>query len=374
MKTTGIAAVSAAALTALAGAASAQFQPNSLIVSRVGDGSAALAANATAVFLDAFDKVTAGQTAYGTVALPTTVSGPNFRLTLSGTATSEGGLSLSSNGRFLTIGGYDAATGTASISNSSSTINRRVAAIIDITGPTAVVNTSTGFTDTGTAAIRSVASTDGTNVWFATSNSNLRYGTSGGSTSTNLSTSPSNTRRAGFFGGQLYGSAASSTFQGVFSVGTGLPTTSGQTSTALPGFPTATGPQPYDFFFASSSTLYVADDRTSGGGIQKWTLSSGTWSLAYTIGTGAANIGARGLAGELDGLGNVTLYAVTAEASNNRLIRVSDALSATTNPNNTITTLATSGTNTLFRGVALPTPGSAALFGLAGLIGLRRRR
>src|SRR5207302_328024 len=79
--------------------------------------------------------------------------------------------------------------------------------------------------------------------------------------------------------------------------GTGLPTTGGQTSTELPGFPTSTtGHSPYEFIFKDASTVYVADDGTTanGGGLQKWTLSGGTWTLAYTLSPGT-NIGLRGL-------------------------------------------------------------------------------
>ena len=42
--------------------------------------------------------------------MPTTASGSNQPLTLSGTAASEGGLSLSANGAYLVVGGYDATT------------------------------------------------------------------------------------------------------------------------------------------------------------------------------------------------------------------------------------------------------------------------
>jgi hypothetical protein len=36
-------------------------------------------------------------------------------------------------------------------------------------------------------------------------------------------------------------------------------------------------------WFKDANTLYIADDGSaaSGGGIQKWTQSGGTWSLAY---------------------------------------------------------------------------------------------
>jgi hypothetical protein len=91
--------------------------------------------------------------------------------------------------------------------------------------------------------------------------------------------------------------------QGVVEVGTGMPTTVGQTATQLPGFPTAgvfNDGAPYDFWFANDTTLYVADSAYLGNncGVQKWTLSGGTWTNQYTIVVGATEC-IRGLSGLL---------------------------------------------------------------------------
>ena len=54
---------------------------------------------------------------------------------------------------------------------------------------------------------------------------------------------------------------------------------------------------PESYFFANSTTLYVADSGrpkngskgTTGlgdGGLQKWTLNDGTWTLDYTLSSG----------------------------------------------------------------------------------------
>src|SRR5262249_56714743 len=104
-------------------------------------------------------------------------------------------------------------------------------------------------------------------------------------TSTQISGTVTNTRVVTIAGGNLYVSSASGAFQGVSKVGSGLPTTTGQTTVLLPGFPTAAGPSAYDHFFADASTLYVADDRaaSSGGGNPKRTLRGGTCSLQYTL-------------------------------------------------------------------------------------------
>src|SRR5689334_14578782 len=89
----------------------ATITPGNLVVIQVGDGSAALASSATAGFAKEF--TTAGGAPVQTINLPTSVSGANQQLTYSGTATSEGFLTLSANGQYLTTAGYAANPGTA---------------------------------------------------------------------------------------------------------------------------------------------------------------------------------------------------------------------------------------------------------------------
>lgn len=357
------------AIVAAAGStASAQFGAGNLVVVQVGDGSAALASSATVASLLEF--TTAGSAVGGPLGLPTVGSGSNRRLTLSGTATSEGFLQRSADGNFLTIAGYDASVGTASITGAQGSAVARVVGRVDMN---MVIDTSTALTEAvNPGNARSVVSSNGTDFWMATSAGGVRYLTLGGVASTQLSTSPTNTRVAEVFGGQLYMSASSGAFQGVSTVGTGLQTTSGQTTTLLTGFPTTTGPSAYDFVFANASTLYVADDRTNanGGGIQKWVESGGTWSLAYTLAVGTT--GARGLTGALDGTGAFVLYATTTESNANRLVSVVD-----NGVGSAFSLLATAPANTAFRGVEfapIPSPGTLALLGLSGLIAARRRR
>ncbi|MBI5434769.1 MAG: DUF3616 domain-containing protein, partial [Planctomycetes bacterium] len=319
--------------------AAGAFTPGNLVVVRVGDGSAALTSAATVVFLDEY---TPSGTLVQTLALPTTTSGAQLRFTNNGTATSEGFITLSSDGLYLVHGGYDAAPGTAAVSGTTSAANPRVVARWDLAGN---LDTSTGLTDAHSAGnIRSVAS-DGTSFWTAGSNASVRYAAAlGATTTTQLATTPTNCRVVGIEGGQLYVSNASGAFQGVSTVGTGLPTTSGQTITLLPGFPTTSGPSSYDYFFADASTLYVADDRTStSGGIQKWTLSAGTWTLQYTLNPVGA--GCRGITGVVNA-GVATLFATTTASNANTLVTVTD-----TGAGSTFTTIAATGTNTALRGV-----------------------
>ena len=121
----------------------------------------------------------------------------------------------------------------------------------------------------------------------------------------------------------------------------------------------------------------VADDTASAaGGIQRWDFNGSSWALTYTLGTGAANLGARGLAVDFSGA-NPVIYATTAEGAANRLITLTDTGAASS-----ATTLATAPANEIFRGLeftptAVPEPPALALAGLAVLsilAGQRLRR
>ena len=137
------------------------------------------------------------------------------------------------------------------------------------------------------------------------------------------------------------------------------------------------GRSPYDFWFKDANTVYVADDGSAAnfGGIQKWVLSAGIWSLQYTLlNTGATTTGVRGLAGTLDGSGNAVLFGTTS-ATTGSLITLTD-----TGAGSLATVLATAPANTSFRGVeflptAVPEPTSAALLLLGGAaLALRRKK
>ncbi len=167
----------------------------------------------------------------------------------------------------------------------------------------------------------------------------------------------------------------------VYQVGTaGTLPTAGTASTTpitiLPGFSTTLASAssgvafPFGLYFANATTLYVTDEgdgvatfnKTTGslltigntGGLQKWSLVSGTWVLDYTL-TAGLNLGVqytvpsytgfspaidglRNLTGAVNGDGTVTLFAVTSTVSNNtdqgadpdQLVKITDTLSFTT--------------------------------------------
>jgi pectin methylesterase-like acyl-CoA thioesterase len=329
-----------------------QFTAGNIAVYRVGDGSGALSGNATAAFIDVY--TTSGATVQ-TITVPTT------SVTNSGTATSEGFLMRSIDGRYLTWGGYYASVGTTVTSVNASVVNR-VAARIDASG---TIDASTKLTDAYNASnIRSVLSTDGT-AFYTSGNGGSGQGASAGiryisplgaTTSTALQSTNTNTRVVGIFNNQLYYSTSSAPYLGIVALGTGVPTSGTNTPVLLNGFPTASGPSSYGFAMsADGNTIYVADDRakTAGGGLQKWTLSGGTWSLAYTDTIGLA-AGLRSLTVDWTGT-NPVIYAIDASSLSN-LVKVTD-----TGVSSVFSTLATAATNTAWRGVSF-TPNATISF------------
>jgi hypothetical protein len=326
--------------------AAAHCSPLTFRVLRVGDGTSALSAAATAVSIE--ERQTDG-TLVSTVPLPTAASGVQQPFTLAGSASSEGALALSSSGHYLTAAGYATPPGTASVAMTTGAAVFRSVARLDVAGN---VDTSTSFSTAESGAnARSAISVDGSGFWLAGA-ADVWYGLYGAATQsgTTVLATPANVRWLGIFGGQLYGSSASGSYIGIFTIGSGLPVTVGQTATLLPGL-SAASESPYGFVLfdldgdvAGNDTLYLADDVA---GLQKWTFDGQVWTEAATL-TLSPAVGFRGLAGYAEG-GTVTLMASTAESGTDRLVVFVDGGPAAPSA----TQVATAPANTAFRGVAL---------------------
>ncbi len=327
--------------------------PPSFRVVRVGDGTAALSSAATAVFIE--ERALDG-TLVGTVALPIAAAGANLPFANSGSATSEGSLALSADGHTLALAGYAAVPGTAAVTGSASATVNRVVARVDALGN---VDTSTALAAAFDANnVRGAASADGTGFWVAGAGGKtggVWFVLLGARAGVQVAANPASVRWPLIFGGQLFASASSGAFVNVFTVGTGLPQIAGQTNVSLPGMPTTGSSSPYAYALfdldptvAGNDTLYVADDRAaaSGGGVQKWSLANGTWTLGPTFNVAVTPNGFRGLAGTLLG-GRPTLVATSADAVPRLVTFVDDGSAAVTG-----TVVATSPANTAFRGVA----------------------
>lgn len=317
------------------------FTAGNLVIYRVGNSIAALTTAATPVFLDEY---TPSGVLVQSIPMPTAVNGTHRRLTANGTATSEGFLNLSTDRRYLTATGYNTAVGTADPSTTTATVNNRVIARVNENG---IVDTTTALTDAASSSNpRSAVSTNGTNLWIDGGAGGIRFTTLGATTSTQLSTTQANLRVANISANQLYVSTATGTAFRIGKVGTGTPTTAGQTITNLPGVPANSG-SPYAFFFADlnagvpgDDVLYIADD---GGFVRKFSLVGASWVANGTI----AVSGVRGLTGVVNGT-SVTLYFTTAGA----FMTMTDTAGYNVPNNGTTTSRAVARTNTAFRGIA----------------------
>ena len=353
------------------------FTAGDLVVLQVGTGTGALGTGATASFLDEYH-TTGGALVQPAIPLPTTASGASHALTEPGSTVGEAQIGDTVDGRYLLVTGYDAAVGTASVASTTAAANNRVVGRVDSTG---AIDTTTGLTDAN-SNIRDAASTDGQAIYtaggFSTTSASTgpvrltQFGTTG--TSTTISTF--GTSATGFFdvgvnNNNLFISGSVGALNGVAQVGGGLPTTSGQTTTQLPGFPT-TGATPFPasrrfIFSPSGTTLYVADSRTTlnganfYGGIEVWKFNGTSWGVSggtngtnnnspnYTLAPSSANNeGIADFVADFSGSQPV-FYATTVEASGqNKLVMMVDTGAGST----TSTTLETAATNEAFRGVA----------------------
>ncbi|MFN9540142.1 MAG: hypothetical protein ACK6A8_12970, partial [Planctomycetota bacterium] len=358
-----------AALTLLLGAearAQFSFQNGNVVVSRVGTGTGALSSAATAVFLE--ERSGVDGSVVQTISLAT--SGAN-RLTMSGTATSEGKIKYY-NG-YLAVAGYDADAGATgpgsggSIATSlSATVNRKVA-LYSNGGSVSYTSLSDAYSASNIRA----AISDGTNIWTAGTASNttggpgVRHTTVGSTTSTQLSTTVTNVRTVNIFDGQLFASHASGSNGRIMSVGTGLPTTSGQSMVGLTGVPNA-DPSGYDFFFADlDASISGADTmfRTVGNNVEQFVFDGTTWLTKGTIAIGAETFG---LSGIQNG-SSVEFFVNTASALRKYTLTSAWGSGFTANQNWNVA----AGANTAFRGnaaiSAVPEPTAAGLLALTGV-------
>ncbi len=355
-----------AAFAALAGLAHASLpiSVGNLVVMRFGDGTAALTNASTAAFIEEY--TTAGGAPVNVVALPIAAAGLNQPCTVSGSSTSEGFLNITGTGSSskVVFVGYGAVPGSiGSIVTSASSVVPRVVGTLDLNGN---IDTTTALGDAYSGGnIRSATSDNGLQFWTsgtAGTGNGARYATIGALTSVQVNLTLTNVRVIDIVAGNLFCTSASGAFFGVSQIGTGLPTTVGNATTILNGFPTATGPSSYDFWFADAATIYLCDDRVNGsGGIQKWTDVAGTWTLQYTLAVGPT-VGCRAVTGTNVG-GTITLYATTSPSSANSIVTVTD-----TGVGSSFTTLATAAVNTKYQGLRLipgttSTPTTSFCFG-----------
>lgn len=362
----------AASLAMLAGADTAfsqGFGIGDIAVLRVGDGTQTIANTGNSIFID--DYTTAGVLSHS-YAIPN--SGASSLIS-SGTATSEGALSRSADGRSLFFAGYNTTLPFAtSLPASTSTTVPRGFGSVNASG-TYVFGGST-TTQFSANNIRSAVSDGQNNIWLAGATGGTYYFGNNGAAAT-VQSSIANTRVLNIENGNLYFSTGSGT-RGIYGFA-GAPTT-----TTAPTLLIGTGgsSSPYDFAINDTGTIaYVADDRpynattpNSGGGVERWELVAGVWNLIYTLRPEATGTGgARSLAVDFSGASPV-LYGDTSETTGNQVFSLTD-----TGSGSVANTLATAPSTEAFRGVdvaPVPEPGTWAIMGCGalGMLFFRRKK
>jgi hypothetical protein len=339
-----------------------------IVVERIGDGSTALSNAAAQINVL---EVAPNGTVVQTLSSQFIGTNDSNRQTDSGSATSNGQLNL--NGQYLAVPGYNSAVGTASVAG----LNTKVTQTIDGTtgGVVSRVLHPTDATIFGGNNYRSAIPT-GSSSFYATGTGS---GTTGGvwfyngTAFTQISTTVNNLRNVEIYGGQLYVSSGAGTVRGIYKVGTGLPTTSGQTAVNL--FDTGSSSSSYGFVLfdtdgnSEPDRAYLADDSTgTTGGLIRWDLVGSNWVQRYSrrfgasgqltaSGTGTGIVTIRSLSGTFDSsTGTFTFYAITSETGNNRLVSVTDTVVFGSAPT-TYTELESAGANFVFRGLDVYTPG-----------------
>ena len=314
-----------------------QFTQGRLVVARVGATGQPTAPTSasTATFLDEY---TTTGTAGISVALPTASTSTINRITESGSATSEVQLNLSANGQYLVLGGYDLAPGTASANNAA---NPRVIARINNYGTVATLPIGA----THTSGFRSATSTDGTRFWTAGNGNGITTvpftaSTVTPATPTTIFSGATNLRVVSIFNNQLYYSTGSGT-NGIYKVGTGTPTTTGQTSTNVVGLADV-----YAYSMVNRGgnnwNLYavVGNSVAANQGIYKYssTDNGATWTANGSIKPTAAPT--FGITATVNG-SNVDIYATTATGTASTILKVTDSAAFNANLTGTPTVLVT---------------------------------
>ncbi|MGA2053496.1 MAG: hypothetical protein ABSH19_09305, partial [Opitutales bacterium] len=332
----------AAAGLLAAGSASAQlFTQGDLVVSTYGNVSNAATSSAftealptpessyidgvpTPISLLEFSPTAAANSApLVTFTLPTANIGINFGLVGEYGSSSEANIQLSANAEYLTIAGYSAAPsiagigspgglgyfnanpdGTDALAQSTDTNVPRVFALVDANGD---VNSSTILNDVYSTNNPRSEYLDGSRLYISgqgsgTTDQGLYLTSVGTNTVANPGSAPTpiyngtDTRVTEVYNGNLYYSVdKKNKVTGIFEY-TGTPSGLTTAMQIIPGNNGLSGGSlvnysPDGYFFANTTTLYVADTGdpknggTGDGGIQKWSLNVGnsTWTLDYTL-------------------------------------------------------------------------------------------
>lgn len=377
----------------------AQFQQTGAIaVLRIGNGSTALSNSGTTGSLFQFSTfdgqtINSGGTAStyssgSSTAITTLAPGPGG-IVFSGLATSDGGLSRSRNQTTLLVGGYNFAVGTVSVVGNSG--NNKTLARVGTGGGATYQSFTANMFNNGN--LRSVASTDGSQAWFAGSATGILTANAAATSGTTISGTSTNNRVVGIYGGTntlFFSTAAGS--QGVYVVGDNsttpqppAPTSGSNTATRIIANASAnnagfwmTGTFNQNYLGTGLDTAYLLD----GSSLRKYEFDGTNWqargALTFTNPGGGATGTPNGafITGRRSGEITTELFITldTANTNNNYLVKITDnsAFGTTLSGNATYDWSVAAGGNYTFRGVdftPVPEPAAAGLIA-AGVLGV----
>jgi hypothetical protein len=333
-------------VVALSIVAPLRLYSTNVVAIRVGDGAQALTTSGNSMAVDQFAP---DGTYLSTVGIPD--SGPTSMLAIGPTATASpssvtgNGLSRSANGRFLVIGGYNTNLSYAGELQSASapTVPRGIGLIDDRAQYTLAISSTSGAS--GNFWRGAIA--DGTNNHWGYSRTSSTYYFGFDAPGVLLQTTWLNLRSMALFNGSIYGVSAVAANPGVMRIA-GLPTAPATLEWLIDATMTSDGSSSDLEVSPNGNLIYLADARAgaSGGGIQRWEFNGTAWNLAYTLNDGLG-AGAYYVTADFSGA-NPVVYAVTTEADNNRVVRISD-----TGAGSAGTVVANAGVNQNFRGLRM---------------------
>jgi uncharacterized protein (TIGR03382 family) len=340
----------------------ASVSAGNLVIYRVGSGTAALSTAATPVFLDEYST---GGAFVQSIAVASAGTGA---MTAVGNATTEGIVNASVDGSRLIFTGYRKDAGGTNPSTDTALVSNRVIGRLSLDGS---VDTSFAVTDVS-GTIRSAVSFSATGPAYIGASSAVRYITDLGPAVTSTAIDARNSRQVLLNGGILFASNGSTAVTAkVQSYGPAPTATTAPTAVVTLASTDAVN----GFWFADLNPGVPGDDTvyslsTVVNQLLKHTFDGTTWSASGSL-TLTGTAGISNLTGVVGSTG-VDLYLTNAGT----LFSLNDASGYGGAPSGTLNVLATAGTNTAFRGLAImpvPEPSAAAL-GLLGLLALGRRR
>lgn len=330
------------------------FKKDNLIIYRIGDmhsGSDINTYNACPIYLDEYNVSGEKPVLVQSVGLPAKTIGENRRIVALGKDVWSGWISLSNDGQYITVPGYDAGLGTEIANKPAESVNRVVALVGADGGVNSSFVLNTAFNNN---AFRSAASFDGAEIWAAggggANNGGIFYLKKGEKQGVNLG--GLSFRQMKYIDGELY--ACENTK--VYRVGAGKVVEAPKKFTNLTGDPVFTDATSFTIVnldktgTSPQKVLYLL---SYNNGLAKYSLVKNKWELNGIYKNDAVLKGNSIEAKVVDG--KVKLYVITSgneRGGDGKLIEILDNAGYNENINGSGKLLLKSSENQTFRSLS----------------------